>query len=132
VNWKKGDIVVIAVVLFIALGLFGLKAMPAASGARLLQVELDGERIDEIPFDIHSSEIIHISLPEGEALVEIEGGRVRVLPMPKHICPLGICSSIGWVEQSGDAIVCLPNRLILTVVGGEANEVWDSLDGVTK
>ncbi|MDW7650850.1 MAG: NusG domain II-containing protein [Bacillota bacterium] len=131
-NWKKGDLVVVAVILVIALGFLGVKALPAASGSRLLQVELDGKTIDEIPFDMGSTETITVSLPEGEALVEIDSGRVRVLPMPKHICPLGICSSVGWVDQAGDAIVCLPNRLVLTVVGGETNEVWDSLDGVTK
>ncbi|WP_040379074.1 NusG domain II-containing protein [Dethiobacter alkaliphilus] len=131
-TWKKGDLVVVVVVLLVAFGLIGLQAMPAASGNRFLRVELDGEILDEIPINEDGDDTIIVEFPAGEAEVEIVAGRVRVLPMPNDICPLGICSSVGWVERSGDAIVCLPNRLILTVVGGEANELWDSLDGVTK
>ena len=131
-TWKKGDLVVVAVILVVVFSLLGMQALPASSGARFLRVELDGEILDEIPFDETNEDSITVEFPGGEAEVEIVAGRVRVLPMPKDICPLGICSSVGWVERSGDAIVCLPNRLILTVVGGETNEVWDSLDGVTK
>jgi len=129
---RKGDLLVVAAILVFAVLLLGLKSLPAASGGQLLRVELNKRVVREIPFDENSNETIVIELPAGEATVEIVAGRVRILAMPKEICPLGICSSVGWVEQSGDAIVCLPNRLVLTVVGGMVNEVWESLDGVTK
>lgn len=129
---KKGDMLLIGAVLFIALLLLGLKALPSSADHRILRVELGGQIIDEISFDKERDQIINVEMPAGHATVEIAAGQVRVLPMPKEVCPLGICSSIGWVEQSGDAIVCLPNKLILTIIGGQANELWDSLDGVTK
>lgn len=131
-TWKKGDLVVVAVILVVVFTLVGMQALPASTGGRFLRVELDGEMIDEIPFDETSDERITVDFPAGSAEVEIVAGRVRVLEMPKDVCPLGICSSVGWVERTGDAVVCLPNRLVLTVVGGDGNEVWDSLDGVTK
>ncbi len=132
VNWKKGDLLLVVGVLLVALGLMAVRALPASSGNRFLRVELDGVLLEEIPFNEADVEKLPIEFPAGTATVEIAGGRVRVLPMPKETCPLGICSSIGWVEQAGDAIVCLPNRLVLTVVGGEVNDVWDSVDGVTR
>jgi hypothetical protein len=132
VNWKKGDLYVLAIILVAVLGLLGARALPTSSGNRFLRVELDGKLLDEIPFTETGEDELLIELPQGEAVVEIVAGRVRILPMPKELCPLNICSSVGWVEQSGDAIVCLPNRLVLTVVGGDVNEVWDSLDGVTR
>jgi len=132
VKWKKGDLLVVACILLMALGLMAIRALPASSGNRFLRVELDGILLEEISFNEADTERFSIEFLAGTAIVEIADGRVRVLPMPKEICPLGICSSIGWVEQAGDAIVCLPNRLVLTVVGGEVNEVWDSLDGVTR
>lgn len=131
-NWRKGDFIVILLVLIPALGLLGLRALPVSSGNRVLRVELNGVLLQEIPIYDHSQDQVVIQLPAGEAVVEILDGRVRVLPMPKEICPLGLCSSIGWVNRSGDAIVCLPNRLVLTMVGGQVDEVWESLDGVTK
>ncbi|MBS3902454.1 MAG: NusG domain II-containing protein [Dethiobacter sp.] len=132
VKWKKGDLLVVFGVLLVALGLMAIRALPASSGNSFLRVELDGVLLEEIPFNEADVETFPIEFPAGMATVEIAGGRVRVLPMSKEVCPLGICSSIGWVEQAGDAIVCLPNRLVLTVVGGEVNEVWDSVDGVTR
>jgi len=132
VKWKKGDLLLVAGILFVALGLMAIRALPASSGNRFLRVELDGVLLEEISFNEADVEKFPIEFLAGTATVEIVDGRVRVLPMPKEICPLGVCSSIGWVEQAGDAIVCLPNRLVLTVVGGEVNEVWDSVDGVTR
>ncbi|MBT9168702.1 MAG: hypothetical protein DDT19_02050 [Syntrophomonadaceae bacterium] len=132
VKWKKGDLLVVVGVLLVAVGLMAVRALPASSGNRFLRVELDGVFLEEIPFNEADVEKFPIEFPAGTATVEIAGGRVRVLRMPKETCPLGICSSIGWVEQAGDAIVCLPNRLVLTVVGGEVNDVWDSVDGVTR
>lgn len=131
-SWKKGDFFVVIVVLLAALGLFAIKALPAVSGDRLLLVEINGQPHSEISFNAESNERITVTLPGGQATVEIVAGRVRVLPMEKQLCPLGICASIGWIEQSGDAIVCLPNRLVMTVVGGDVNEEWDSVDGVTN
>jgi hypothetical protein len=132
VKLRRGDIIVVAVVLLVSALLYGFKLLPSAGGERLLRVELDGQVIDEVHFSEESDEKITVNFPAGQATVEIVAGRVRVLPMPREVCPLGICSAVGWVEQSGDAIVCLPNRLILTVVGGPKNQLWDSLDGVTK
>ncbi len=129
---KKGDAVVIALVLAVASLLYGLKLLPAAAGERRLRVELDGRLVAEYAFDSETNEQILVDFPAGQAVVEIAGGRVRVLPMPKDICPRGLCSAVGWVEQHGDAIVCLPNRLVLTVTGGPVNELIDSLDGITK
>jgi hypothetical protein len=129
---KKGDLLIIAAVLLAAAVLLGLKHLPVADGGKTLRIELEGQLIDEVDFTSDVDRQIAVQLPEGQAIVEISGGKVRVVPMPKDLCPLGICSSVGWVEQSGDAIVCLPNRMVLTVVGGPSNELWDSLDGVTR
>ena len=42
-------------------------------------------------------------------------------------CPGEDCVHTGWVSVSGGQIVCLPNRLIISVTGSEAPAV----DGVT-
>lgn len=129
---KKGDMVVVGLVLAFAALFFGLTYLPAATGERHLRVELDGRVVTEFVFSEQTNEQIEVKMPAGQAVVEIAAGRARVLPMPKTICPRGLCSSIGWVEQQGDAIVCLPNRLVITVAGGPVNELIDSLDGITK
>jgi len=129
---KKGDLIVIAVVLLAMAALVADRVLPAAAGESLLRIELDGQLVDEIPFDAMTRERLVVQMPAGEATVEIAEGRVRILEMPRAICPLGLCSSVGWVERSGDTIVCLPNRLVLTVFGGPTDEFMDSLDAVTE
>ena len=42
-------------------------------------------------------------------------------------CPNQDCVHIGWVSRSGGQIVCLPNRLVISVSGSDAPEV----DGIT-
>ncbi|MCR3921020.1 MAG: NusG domain II-containing protein [Firmicutes bacterium] len=128
-NWKKGDVVVVVTVLVAALVLLGMRALPAVAGNRMLRIELDNRIVTETTLVESEQRTIIVELPTGEAEVEVEDGRVRMHPMGKELCPQGICSHVGWVERSGDAIVCLPNRLVLTIVGGSTEEV---LDGVTQ
>jgi hypothetical protein len=126
-NWKKGDLLVVSVVLLFALALLVVRALPAAAGDKVLYIERNGEIIEKIPLSDSLSERITIDISGGEANIEIEDGRVRMLPLSKKLCPQGICSHVGWVERPGEAIVCLPNRLVLTIAGGEQEEI---LDGV--
>ncbi|MEW5785388.1 MAG: NusG domain II-containing protein [Bacillota bacterium] len=64
-----------------------------------------------------------------EAVLEIEGGRVRLLPMDHSLCPRGICAHTGWIEHSYESIVCLPNRIM--VVFSHSSAGPDEMDGVT-
>jgi hypothetical protein len=129
---KKGDLLVIAFVLLTVAALMADRYLPVVAGGRLLRIELDGQLVNEISFDADTRKNVVVQMPAGEATVEITEGRVRIREMPRAICPLGLCSSVGWVERSGDTIVCLPNRLVLTVFGGPADELRQSLDAITE
>ncbi|MBT9173288.1 MAG: hypothetical protein DDT21_01683 [Syntrophomonadaceae bacterium] len=129
---KKGDLIIIAFVLLAAAILLADRHMPAAAGGRLLRIELDGQLVNEISFEADTVKHVVVQMPAGEATVVIAEGRVRIQEMPRAICPLGLCSSVGWVERSGEAIVCLPNRLVLTVLGGPVDELRQSLDAITE
>ncbi|NLM51264.1 MAG: NusG domain II-containing protein [Firmicutes bacterium] len=129
-KWKKGDLVVVVAVLLMALSLFAVKALPAAAGERVLQVTLDGQLVKELALTGEHNETITVPIPKGEAVVEIIDGKVRMLPMSKELCPQAICSHVGWIERPGDAIVCLPNRLIVTIEGN--GTTVEELDGKTQ
>jgi hypothetical protein len=64
------------------------------------------------------------------AYVEIEDGRVRMLPLGEDICPNAICSHTGWIEYNYESIVCLPNRIMIVFsdLPGSDNE---GIDGIT-
>ena len=54
-----------------------------------------------------------------------EPGRIRV---SHSDCPSQDCVRTGWVSRSGGQIVCLPNRLIITITGSDAPEA-DAVTG---
>ena len=97
-----------SVVLLFALALLVVRALPAAAGDKVLYIERNGEIIEKIPLSDSLSETITIDIPGGEANIEIEDGRVRMLPLSKSCVPR-ICSHVGWAA-AGRSIVCLPNN----------------------
>jgi hypothetical protein len=49
--------------------------------------------------------------------VEVKNGKIRMLEMDKKICPDVICSETGWIDKAYQSIVCLPNKIIVTIEG---------------
>jgi hypothetical protein len=93
-------------------------------------VEVDNHLVQEVSLLEGAPRHTPISLPRGQAVLEVADGKIRVLPMPREICPLNICSSVGWIDRPGQVIVCLPNRMIISI-SGEAEDPLD-LDGITN
>ena len=59
----------------------------------------------------------------GEMVIEIKDKKVRV---KKEESPLHYCSMQGWVDSVARPIVCLPNAVIVTVMGQEVPDVdWE-------
>jgi len=60
--------------------------------------------------------VLHDDL--GLNVVEVEPGRVSI---SKSDCPDGICVRQGWISGGLVPIVCLPNRVIITLDGGDSD-----------
>jgi hypothetical protein len=56
----------------------------------------------------------------GTSTVEFYKGRVHML---KSTCRDKICIGMGWVDVPGESIVCLPNRVVIRVLGSGKNKV---------
>ena len=123
---------VLGVGLFIALLFLLGSALGGTDGAGYATVELNNQEVMGFSLVLQGedSEHIHVPLENGEAILEVIDGQVRVLPMPREVCPLQICSSVGFIDKPGQAIVCLPNRMVVTIVG-EEEDPYD-LDGITN
>ena len=46
--------------------------------------------------------------------VEVKDGRIRV---DRSDCPNGICKKAGWIGSPGQAIMCVPNRILIEIAG---------------
>lgn len=70
---------------------------------------------------------VEVAGPLGTSVLELDSrGGVRFLSSP---CPGDLCVRQGRVDRAGAALVCVPNQVLVELVGAPAE---DGLDGVTR
>ncbi len=119
----KNDLILLlsllGILLFIALFLHMTK-----TEGKTVVVSVDGNR--EISFPL--SEDIEYDI-EG-----YEGGRNRLIIEKKKVrltessCPDHLCEKTGEIDSVGQSIICLPNRVVVEIVGSEESE-FDAVAG---
>jgi len=125
------DKVLIAFILVLSFAAFLFNFTLEATGEqKYIAIFVDNRFVMEISFDDRTERTVNFPFGkdnEHTATIEISRGRVRMLPLPKELCPRGICSHTGWISHDYQSIVCVPNRIIIFFSGGKTPEV----DGVT-
>jgi hypothetical protein len=112
---------------FTAAALIALSVIPVYSqrGGRNA-VTLKGEGGAWV-FPLDAEETVAVPGPLGDTVVEIRGGRARVLSSP---CLNQTCIAAGAVHSHGQWIACLPNRVMVSVgSAGEASGEGGEIDG---
>ena len=61
-----------------------------------------------------SDAMVEVEGPLGTTVIEVADGEARVLSSP---CPHELCVKMGAVGTPGRAVVCVPNKVVVTVVG---------------
>lgn len=94
---------------------------PAGTGV-VARITLDGELVEEIDLSaVTQAYTFTVKGPGGFTnTIQVEHGRIRVLEAG---CPDQVCVNQGYISDGTVPIVCLPNRLVIEIVGG-----GDSLD----
>lgn len=59
---------------------------------------------------------IEVRGPLGVSVLEVREHRVRFIESP---CRNKVCIHSGWLAHSGDATACLPNRVSVSLYGGD-------------
>lgn len=102
-------------------GIFFIKEILPESQTVL--IDADGKPAYVLPFN--EDKTVSVEGSEGKTIVEIRGKKVRIMDSP---CRNKICIRQGWVETGG--VVCLPNRVVVTIRGHEDND--RGFDAVTR
>ncbi len=122
----RGDATVIAIALGLAILVWaGFSFFPRESDALSAVVRVDGEEVLRVRIDGPELEEKEVEILYGTATLEFGQGKVRILPLPTHICPNGICWKTGFVSRPGQSIVCVPNHTTVTVegTGGDVDSI---------
>lgn len=118
------SIIVVASLLLLSLGTLIVFSLTRVEGADVptaaVEITVDGEVVATYSlFDNGTYE-----LNGGTNVIVIEGARVY---MTHSDCPDHICERTGKIKYVGQSIICLPNKLSVTIVG----EAEDAVDFVS-
>ncbi len=122
---KKGDIFLIAVILFFVFtGIILPKVFKEKANVHIVAIIKQGDKvIKEIDLDkIKEPQRMEIH-GEYSLVISVEKGRIR---FEEADCPDKLCVKTGWISKPGDTSVCLPGRTIIKIKGKKAE-----VDGVT-
>ena len=75
----------------------------------------------ELPADRDA--VVRVPGPLGESVVEVRSGGVSMISSP---CPDKLCMGMGRISSSGEGILCIPNRVSVTLKSGSGR-----MDAVT-
>lgn len=109
---KRGDIIV-AVILLLLAAAMGMMVRLLAPAPQYAVVTANGTEIARLPLDTDC--IYHVGKTN---TIEISGGQVR---MTEADCPDKLCIHTGKISQSGQTIVCLPNKVVISISGKDSS-----------
>lgn len=111
------DIIVIALLLLVAVSLLLIVTLTKKSG-NVVVVEIDGVISEEFPLSVDGV----FTLNGGTNTLVIENGEAYI---SYSDCPDHTCEKTGRIRYVGQTIVCLPNRLSVTVQGEQTENGVD-------
>lgn len=121
---KKTTVLLMALLLVV--GISAAAVLFGGGGGTTAVISKDGQVLHEIRLDtLKEPTTFHITGINGEEnVVRAEHGRVC---MESASCPDQVCVDQGYIDNGALPIVCLPNKVIITIEGGE-----DSIDAAAK
>ena len=133
-KFKIIDFVIIALLLIWGLGGFWFNIRQVSAAERkYAAVFVDNQKIAELslaPAEAYTYTFSFGEQNEHRASLEIDGGRIRMLPLEESLCPNAVCSHTGWISHDYESIVCLPNRIMVVFIETPKAED-EGIDGVT-
>lgn len=113
-NKIKLDVIVITLILAAAVVSLVLISVLREDG-EVAVVTVDGDEVGR--YSLSENVETEIVTENGKNVLCIKDGQADVTFAD---CPDGICSAHRPIDKSGETIVCLPHKLVISIVGGEA------------
>ncbi len=109
----------------LVLALLGLGVIRfRAGGSDTVVVQVDGQEV--FRSSLADDRRFSVDGPLGKTEVEIRDRRVRVIDSP---CRRKTCVHTGWIHRPYQTIICMPNRVVISLIGGRDS---DEIDGITE
>lgn len=120
---KKGDYIVIMVIIVFSVSLFAImnkKGLNNDDKNNLyVVISVNGKEYKKVKL-YGTNEIININTKYGDNTLEIKDGKVNMI---YSNCKEQICVKHHKISVSGENIICLPNRVVVSIESEKNNEV---------
>lgn len=117
---KKADIILLIVILAVGIPMSVL-SLTAGTGGDKVKISTDGQVYGIYPLN----EDCEIDVTEDGHTnhITIKDGQVS---MSYSTCRNQVCVNTGAISQTKDAIVCLPNRVVVEIISSEKGKGGDA------
>ena len=116
---NKSDIKLVLILLSVSIiGIVVFKLFSKSGESAL--VYHDGELIKTIDLSINDRYVVNGD--NGDVVIVVNDGKIKV---DEENSPLHLCSKQGYISNTYESIVCLPNKIVINISG-------DELDAVVK
>ncbi len=118
---KSGDryvLLIVTALAVIALGIYFLNGNKAEE--KCVIIKSDGNIVKKLPLTPKTNMKLLIKSKEGHLTMEIKNGKVRVIT---STCKEKLCVKEGWIDKVGESIICLPNRISITITGNNGGKI---------
>lgn len=107
----KNEILLVAGIFLIAAAFFVGHWLAARKPAAIVEVSVNGNIIHEFPLNFEEDFTI-LSGENGKNHLVIRNGCAEIT---EATCPDKICVNHAPISESGQTIVCLPNKVVVTI-----------------
>lgn len=115
---KKWDIIIIVILVvisFVPEAVFWAVSGRKPHTGTYAEITVDGRLYKNVPLSTHKGEeTFTIKNKYGFNIVEVKDNKIRVIEAD---CPDKIDVKVGFVQNPGEMIVCLPHKLIIEIKG---------------
>jgi len=122
---KKGDIVIIILVISLSLTLVSMNFLKNRSNNHELKgiIYYNGQIYKEV--NLNKDQEFEIVTDIGRNLVKVHDNGIEIIEAD---CETQVCVETKIANKNGQMVVCLPNKIVIQVIGGQE----DKLDGISS
>lgn len=128
---KRGDVWLLAIIIaagsvFLYDWLDAREESKAYTGTLYAQITIDGKLYETVELT-EEEHRIELRTELGYNLLLIKDHSIQMIDAD---CPDDLCILMGVKRSLGEKIVCLPNRVLVEIIGDEGSTGGDSIDAV--
>ena len=117
---KKGDIILIfCLVVIFSFSLILINKSFITTTDKYISVQVNGEEIKKITFS-KEKKVYPIRTTFGINILEVSEDGIRVI---EANCPDTLDVKFGRIDKVGQAIICIPNRLVIQIKSRQNNDL---------